>query len=66
MLSMTEHSQPLVDAFTAVLGYAPLCQYEDETELITVEWDQEDPDLRWYELEAQDDLWNLQRLTPQT
>jgi len=49
LLTMEQFSQPLVDAFAKVVGYAPFCRYIRNGN-ITVEWDKNNPEGRLAEL----------------
>ncbi len=60
LLSMNEYSQPLVDAFAAVVGYQPFCRY-DTGDITTVEWDKNYPEDRFLALSRQR-YTNLTRL----
>lgn len=62
LLSMEEFSQELVDAFATVVEYQPFCQYTEPNGLVTVEWDKNDPESRFRDLE-QKGYPDLQRLT---
>lgn len=52
ILSMERFSRPLVEAFSAVLGYKPFCRYT-KFEMVTVEWDKVNPKDRYRELEEE-------------
>lgn len=70
LLSMADHSDELVGAFSRVLGYEPFCRYtetmdgsERPTRMPTVEWDKIDSEGRFKELEVKGKV-DLQRLPP--
>jgi len=52
-LTMTGEDLDLVEAFAKVLEYRPYCRYSDEHGLVTFEWDKEDPDGHFAELEKE-------------
>jgi len=58
LLSMVEHSQELVNAFAAVVGYAPFATYARDG-YTTVEWDKLDPEQRWDALQGENGLTRL-------
>lgn len=58
LLTAPVYSQPLVDAFTAVVGYKPFCQYQ-RNDMVTVEWDKTDPIGRFIELQKKAAVSNL-------
>ncbi len=66
VVSMHEYSQPLVDAFSAVVGYEPFCRYETPGDITTVEWDKIDPEERFSQMAAKPHFFyrNLVRLEP--
>ena len=54
MLTMFKYLQPLVGAFTKVVGYEPFCQYVQligEYQLPVIEWAKNDTEERFRELE---------------
>lgn len=61
LVSMQEFSQELVDAFTAVVEYPPFCRFTHPDSLVTVQWDKNDPEGRFRELE-EEGFPDLQRL----
>ena len=64
LLTMMEFSQSLVDAFSAVLEYEPFACYHDKQDMVTVEWDKQDPASRWADLQGEQALIPLPRLSP--
>lgn len=64
LLSVTIKDDALTQAFAAVLGYHPFCQYVSKISgLLTIEWDKIDPESRFAELQADEECCLLQRLT---
>ncbi len=59
LLTMDEYSQPLVDAFAAILEYKPFARYGKA--MITVEWDKQATKQRFAALQKMDKL-NLERI----
>jgi len=49
------------NAFSKVVEYNPFCRYQEESGLITYEWDKRDPDGRYAELEREEKI-NLERI----
>jgi len=52
LLTMSEMSEELVEAFASVLEYRPFCKYQDVNDLPTVEWSKVDPEERLAELQT--------------
>lgn len=63
MLTMREHSEPLVKAFTKVIDYPPFCKYLDDNGFTVVEWAKNDANERFAQLER-DGAYGLVRLEP--
>lgn len=61
LLSSAEHSQPLVDAFSKVVGYQPFCRYFRDG-VVTIEWDKVDPLSRLQELQQITEIHDLTSL----
>ncbi len=51
LLTMSESSEELVEAFASVLEYRPFCKYRDVNGLPTVEWSKVDPEERFTQLQ---------------
>ena len=63
LVSMERHSDKLIKAFAAVLGYQPFCRYVHKKHgLPTVEWDKADPDSRYAELNNDPEVKQLRKV----
>lgn len=61
-LTMEIFSQELVDAFAKVVGYQPFCRYERD-DMVTVEWNKNDPQGRFTELQKEQEINDLRNLS---
>lgn len=62
LLTMSEYSEELVEAFAKVLGYRPFCRYERD-EAYTVEWDKHAPATRLAELRKTRGIFDIRELS---
>ncbi|MBR9683780.1 hypothetical protein GOV03_04545 [Candidatus Woesearchaeota archaeon] len=57
LLSSQEYIPELVDAFASVVGYKPFARYKEPSYgLVTVEWDKQDSERKYKELEQEGKL----------
>ncbi len=61
LVTMQWFSQQLVDAFARVVEYQPFCRYERDG-MVTVEWEKNDPNARFGELQQEGAITNLRSL----
>jgi len=62
LISLSQEEPALIEAFARVVEYRPFCRYVSENNLITFEWDKEDPEGRFMQL-SNEDITILQRVT---
>lgn len=63
LLSMTADEPALVEAFSKTIEYTPFCKYNSkESGLLTYEWDKNNPDGRFSDLQTEGEL-NLEKLS---
>lgn len=63
MLSMSQFDDALVNAFSKVVELRPYAQYFNKYGLLTYEWSWDDPDERYRELTAIEDIESLARIS---
>ena len=61
LVSMQRPDQQLVDAFSVVVGYKPFWRYTRDG-MVTMEWDKQNPDQRYRELQNTHGVVGLERI----